>query len=787
MSFLSQPKPFKLKNTYIHGFLDCSGYVILNSGNLIIGNTTYPGYNANQLSLLVNGRTEMNGNVIVNGNLFVSSNNIALGLRAGNITNGIQDGVPNGLNTTAVGSFSGMNHTGLNNTFIGSVAGQTSSTTYFSRTGSNNTYVGYRTSANNSAWENSTALGTGAVITASNQIVLGTATETIFAPGNVIIERDISCNGNVLFSNNNIINIADIPNISAYSTITTRQTLGATEMRWLAMSYTGQHIAVINTAATDFNVYVSNDFGTTFTSRASIGYTTASGSVAVSATGKNMVAMSYAAGTTQTYWYSKNFGATWTQSAAIYNTSNFSPTITQPSLYVNDNGIIYFSNTTSAYSLIIGLSTLTLFSNNGNGQSIAASSDGKYILSTNLTTAASVSNNNGAIFSNTNQMGINAAVSGNGKYMLLLNSTIVVLSSNYGVTWANTSLTTVTANTTYFTISYNGQEMIAAGGTSIYYSLNYGVSWTTLTTSFVKNTVLSGDGTKYTISYSTGNNQFGTSTGTLINATSLVKEKQIRGFMDVSCGMIQPSYILNKPIIPTDDMYGSFLQLTGSVNLFQLLPTPVISSRRSAEITIWNNSSVTQTITTSQGYIIGFSTTNAGSIDILPADRIKLRSDGYNWINCESAYAPRLSYTAEPDYTVNNIGYSTTITGTGTIAAAFNALNTTSATGVSIPVAGVWLINYTGAINKAGFETSAAHTIGFGLSTTASNNSNTIALGTTRAVVARGNHPASSNIYSLHGTYIYIGASTTIYLNCNITTITELAAALCSLTLTRIA
>ena len=450
MSFLSQPKPFKLKNTYIHGFLDCSGYVILNSGNLIIGNTTYPGYNANQLSLLVNGRTEMNGNVIVNGrtdvngnvivngrtemngnvtvnsrtevngnvivngrtemngnltvnsqtemngnvivngrtemnenltvnsqtemngnvivngrtevngnviingNLFVSSNNIALGLRAGNITNGIQDGLPNGLNTTAVGSFSGMNHSGINNIFIGSVAGQTSSTTYFSRTGSNNTYVGYRTSANNSAWANSTAVGTGAVITASNQIVLGTATETVFAPGNVIVGGDISCNGNVLFT-----------------------------------------------------------------------------------------------------------------------------------------------------------------------------------------------------------------------------------------------------------------------------------------------------------------------------------------------------------------------------------------------------------------------------------------------------YAPRLSYTNVPGYTVNNIGYSTTTTGTGTLATAFNALSSINTIGVSIPVVGVWLINYKGSINTASSGSVGGGTIGFGLSTTASNTGNTIALGTTRTASTPGAvgaaYTASSNIYSLHGTHIYIGASTTIYLNCNITTIAALAAASCSLTLTRIA
>jgi hypothetical protein len=190
MSFLSQPRTVKIKNTYINGFLDCSGDIILRSGNVIIGNISQPGYNANQMSLMVNGRTEMNGNLIVNGNLLVSSNNIALGLRAGNIINGIQDGVPNGLNTTAVGSFSGMNHTGQNNTFIGSVAGQNTSTTYFSRTGSNNTYLGYRTSSNNSAWGNSTAVGTGSVISASNQIVLGTAEESVSIAGNVRITNN---------------------------------------------------------------------------------------------------------------------------------------------------------------------------------------------------------------------------------------------------------------------------------------------------------------------------------------------------------------------------------------------------------------------------------------------------------------------------------------------------------------------------------------------------------------------------------------------------------------------
>jgi len=151
----------------------------------MIGNTDYPGYNVNQRSLLVNGRTQMNGNLTINGNISVNSTNIALGFKAGNIVNGDQVGLPNGLNSTAVGSYSGMNHTGTNNTFIGSIAGQASTSTYFSRTGNNNTYVGYAAQADNSAWANSTAIGTGAVITASNQIVLGTTTEQVVIKGNL--------------------------------------------------------------------------------------------------------------------------------------------------------------------------------------------------------------------------------------------------------------------------------------------------------------------------------------------------------------------------------------------------------------------------------------------------------------------------------------------------------------------------------------------------------------------------------------------------------------------------
>ena len=83
-----------------------------------------------------------------------------------------------GSNCTAAGRSALRNNTtGSNNTAFGRSSGATNTT------GSNNTYLGHQadTSANN--FSNSTALGVLSRITASNQIVLGTASEHVSIPG----------------------------------------------------------------------------------------------------------------------------------------------------------------------------------------------------------------------------------------------------------------------------------------------------------------------------------------------------------------------------------------------------------------------------------------------------------------------------------------------------------------------------------------------------------------------------------------------------------------------------
>ena len=107
------------------------------------------------------------------------SDNIGIGSGALSGTVGSSTG---GYNT-AVGSGSlDLLTTGTNNVALGYQAGYAGTPI---TTGSNNTFIGYQAQANANNYSNSTALGAGAIITASNQVVLGTTTERVIIPNQI--------------------------------------------------------------------------------------------------------------------------------------------------------------------------------------------------------------------------------------------------------------------------------------------------------------------------------------------------------------------------------------------------------------------------------------------------------------------------------------------------------------------------------------------------------------------------------------------------------------------------
>lgn len=74
------------------------------------------------------------------------------------------------------------NTTGTANVAVGFQAGFAGTA---NTTGSFNTYLGFQSQTNGNNYSNSTALGSGAIITASNQVVLGTTSEKVIIPNQI--------------------------------------------------------------------------------------------------------------------------------------------------------------------------------------------------------------------------------------------------------------------------------------------------------------------------------------------------------------------------------------------------------------------------------------------------------------------------------------------------------------------------------------------------------------------------------------------------------------------------
>lgn len=170
-------------------------------------------------NLFIAGDISLNGNLVLSGNMNalrdISVNGMTIGTGRGGFTNTIVGNLAlanntAGVNNTAVGYAALQQNTGSNNTAIGfsalknnttginnTAAGYNalgSNTTGSNNTaigynagsanvdGSFNTYIGYNANADAGNYSYSTAIGANALITGSNQIVLGTSAETVVLP-----------------------------------------------------------------------------------------------------------------------------------------------------------------------------------------------------------------------------------------------------------------------------------------------------------------------------------------------------------------------------------------------------------------------------------------------------------------------------------------------------------------------------------------------------------------------------------------------------------------------------
>jgi hypothetical protein len=105
------------------------------------------------------------------------ANNTGIGNQALNAVN------TGGSCNTALGYQAGQSNTsGSNNTYIGYQAGSAGTAI---TTGSNNTFIGYQAQSSGTNINNSTAVGIGAIATASNQVVLGRSSETVVIPNQI--------------------------------------------------------------------------------------------------------------------------------------------------------------------------------------------------------------------------------------------------------------------------------------------------------------------------------------------------------------------------------------------------------------------------------------------------------------------------------------------------------------------------------------------------------------------------------------------------------------------------
>jgi len=223
--------------TYVDSTVSGGGSSLLSGLNSWTGNNYFVNDVSMASRLFVYKDVSMGGNLLLvndasfNGNLYVKGNvnginigrgvrdlftNISIGFQALNVSGpgasvavGYQalnkastfDGnndafgyqalfnCSTGINNTAIG-YSALNFVtaSSHNTAIGRNAGNGNTTVVFDKQGNHNTFLGAYTGMTGGNWIYSTAVGVDAIITASNQIKLGTNTQSVYCGENLMLQ-----------------------------------------------------------------------------------------------------------------------------------------------------------------------------------------------------------------------------------------------------------------------------------------------------------------------------------------------------------------------------------------------------------------------------------------------------------------------------------------------------------------------------------------------------------------------------------------------------------------------
>ncbi len=197
------------------------GDVSLNSNVYITGKTTNNGDVSMNERLTVGQDASFNKDVYITGATItyqdISVNGLTLGRGSGN----------NETNSAFGKTALYLNSTGNLNTAVGHSAGLSNTTA------TKNTFIGALADLNSTGatWTNSTAIGYNAKITASNQIVLGTATETVNVPGSVQASEytatsDYRIKENITPLMNENYNVDDLNPVSYFNKLTSQKDIG---------------------------------------------------------------------------------------------------------------------------------------------------------------------------------------------------------------------------------------------------------------------------------------------------------------------------------------------------------------------------------------------------------------------------------------------------------------------------------------------------------------------------------------------------------------------------------